>query len=149
MYPQAYKALLSVLRNGPKKSIPDIVAMFPAIKAEIDNNRHQADVIEENDPEGLRLEYREARNVVTETVDHQGFIEIDGVMHDSIDDCADILMDLDEIRKLEDIQGEEDVWWHYVFGYDSHYGEHMKNLEDQAMWLTMRSTGHADARQLP
>ena len=149
MYPQEYKALLSVLTNGPKRSIPDLAAMFPLIKAEIENNRNRAEVIEENDPDGLRIEYIEARKMVSETVDHQGFIEIDGVMYDSIDDCADILMDLDETRKLEEIQSEAAVWWHYIFGYDSHYREHMKNLEDQATWLTRLSTGRADARQLP
>ena len=149
MYPREYKSLLTVLRHGPKCTIPELISFFPAIRKEIEANRNRADVIEENDPEGLRLEYSSAREIVSETVDHQGFIEIDGDMHDSIDDCADILMDLDETEKLEGYQDEADVWWHYIFGFDSHYGAHMKNLELQAEWLTRRSTGRADARQFP
>ena len=147
MYPQEYKHLLKALRSGPKRTIPELIALFPAIRAEIDANRFKADVIEENDPDGSRMDYTSAREFVSETVDHQGYIEIDGDMHDSIDDCADILMDLDEIEKLENFQSEADVWWHYIFGFDSHYGEHMDNLELQAGWLTRRSTGRADARQ--
>lgn len=149
MYPREYKSLLTVLRNGPKRTIPDLVSMFPAIRAEIEANRNRADVIDENDPDGLRMEYSRAREIVTYTVDHQGFIEIDGEMYDSIDDCADILMDLDETEQLEGLKCEADVWWQYIFGYDSHYGEHMKNLELQSGWLTRRSTGRANARQLP
>lgn len=146
MYPQKYKALLTALRHGPKRTIPEMVSMFPAIRAEIEGNRSRADVIDENDPDGLRMEYSKAREIVNETVDHQGFIEIDGEIHDSIDDCADILMDLDETEQLESCQCEADVWWHYISFYDSHYGEHMSNLELQSGWLTRRSTGRADAR---
>lgn len=149
MYPQEYKHLLKALRHGPKRTILELIALFPSIRAEIEANRSRADVIDEDDPDGLRMDYAEARQIVSETVDHQGFIEIDGDMHDSIDDCADILMDLDETEKLEKLQSEADVWWHYAFGFDSHYGEHMDNLELQAVWLTRRSTGRADARQLP
>lgn len=149
MHPQEYKHLLKALRHGPKCTIPELIAFFPAIRNEIEANRSRADVIEENDPDGLRMDYANAREIVSMTVDHQGFIEIDGDMHDSIDDCADILMDLDEIEKLEHLQSEADVWWHYMFGYDTHYGEHMKNLEQQSRWLTRRSTGRANARQLP
>ena len=149
MYPQKYKALLNVLRHGPKCTIPELTSMFPAIRAEIEENRGRADVVDESNPDGLRLKYARAREIVSQTIDHQGFIKIDDVMHDSIDDCADILMDFDETEKLENCQCEADVWWHYVFGYDSHYGEHMNNLELQSRWLTMRSTGRADARRLP
>lgn len=149
MYPRAYKPLLNVLRNGPKCSMSDLVLMFADIRDEIEGNRERANVIDEDDPEDLRIEYSMAREIVSLTVDHQGFIEIDGEMHDSIDDCADILIDLDETEKLERHQCESDVWWHYIFGYDSHYGEHMENLELQARWLTRRSTGRADARRLP
>ena len=134
-YPVKYKELLKALKNEKLLSLKKLCQLFDAVRNEIEENRGLGDVTQTDDPEGIRMEYSAARKLVSETVDHQGFLEINGEMHDSVDDCADLLMDLDEIEKLEAFQPAQDVWWAYVFKYDSHFGDHMKNIEVQARWL--------------
>lgn len=43
--------LLQALRHGPKRTIPELIMLFPAIRAEIELNRNRTDVVDENDPD--------------------------------------------------------------------------------------------------
>ena len=133
--PVKYKTLLNALRNGANQSLADIVALFPNIREEIESNRSNPYSSTGTGSDPPRLEYEEAREIVADTVDHVGFIEVNGDMHDSIDDCADILIDLDEIEKLQSIAPSADVWWKYILHYDFHFVDHMKNHEDQVRFL--------------
>jgi hypothetical protein len=148
-YPTKYKPLLKALREGPPISLSDLVDLFAPVRNEIEANRDLGGVTQEEDPKSIRLNYRAARELVSTTVIHHGFVEVGDEVHDSIDDCADLLMDLDELDKLETLQPKEDVWWTYVFNYDYHFGNHMNNIEIQSQWLTNHSTGIVSGKSGP
>lgn len=135
-YPAKYKSLLHALRSSPPSSLAELTRLFGDVRSEIEANRDLGDVTQTEAPDDIRLEYKMAREIVSKTVTHPGFLEIDDEVYDSIDDCADLFMDLDFIEKLEALQPVPDVWWTYVFCYDTHFGDHMKNLEIQTRWLT-------------
>ena len=134
-YPAKYKPLLNALRSSPPSSLAELTKLFVDVRSEIEANRDRGDVTQTEDLEDIPLEYKMAREIVSKTVTHAGFLEIDDEIYDSVDDCADLLIDLDFIEKLESLQPVPDVWWTYMFSYDSHYGDHMKSLEIQARWL--------------
>lgn len=139
-YPQLYKTLLEALRNTESSSsvsIQNLVLLFPEIRKEVEANRHLAEVQNE-DTDVESMDYEDVRGIIEKTILHHGYIEIENEVYDSVDDCADILIDLDEIEKLEKVAGAKDVWWQYIFSYDHHFGEHMKNLEKQAETLNSK-----------
>lgn len=50
------------------------------------------------------------------------------VVGDALDDVADIAVDLHEIAWCWDNNSPEDALWHFQFGYESHWGEHLRSL---------------------
>ena len=135
-YPNQYKKILELLKNGKEAVlVENLLPYFDSIKKEIDDNREFAQCSEEGDADVNRMNYEEAREVVSQSVKNIGFWEKGDEVYDSIDDCADLLMDLDEVQQLEELQPVSDVWWQYIFYYDHHFGEHIRNLEKQVEWF--------------
>ena len=48
---------------------------------------------------------------------------------DALDDFADIACELAEVRWCWDHTCTEDALWHFRFGYEAHWGEHLRNLQ--------------------
>lgn len=48
---------------------------------------------------------------------------------DSLDDLADIACDLQDVLWCLENTTEEDALWHFQFGYESHWGRHMRYLQ--------------------
>lgn len=135
MYPSQYKLLLKALREGDQIPLKELVNFFAAIRQEIEANRDKAHIITDEDPDISRLNYNLAREIVAQSIEHPGFIQIGYEIYDSIDDCADLLKDLDEVDRLSQYQNPGDVWWQYIFSYDSHFNDHMIALEEQYQYL--------------
>jgi hypothetical protein len=53
----------------------------------------------------------------------------DIMMGDSLDDLADIACDLQDVLWCLENTTEEDALWHFQFGYESHWGRHMRYLQ--------------------
>jgi hypothetical protein len=51
------------------------------------------------------------------------------VVGDAIDDVADIARDMHEIRWCWEHNSPDDALWHFQFGYESHWGEHLRSLQ--------------------
>src|SRR5205085_3665639 len=51
------------------------------------------------------------------------------VVGDAIDDVADIARDMHEIAWCWEHTSPEDTLWHFQFGYESHWGEHLRCLQ--------------------
>ena len=110
MYPSKYKPLLKALREGNQISFREIINYFLAIREEIETNRYRAGITTNDETDVVRLDYNLAREIVAKSVEHHGFIEIGDDLHDSIDDCADVLIELDEVERLAQVQASADVW---------------------------------------
>ncbi len=48
---------------------------------------------------------------------------------DAIDDLTDIAIDLSEVEWLWDNAGETDAMWQFHFGFESHWGSHLRGLQ--------------------
>ncbi len=48
---------------------------------------------------------------------------------DVLDDLADIACDLAKVRWCWDHTCIEDALWHFRFGYEAHWGRHLRNLQ--------------------
>jgi hypothetical protein len=133
MYPYQYKKILNILKNEQSFDLVRLVELFKYIDIEIDDKDYcDIEITKiEVDVEVARMDYNEARNIVSKSIIHYGFIEIDDDIYDSIDDCADILIDLDEIEKLASCNSPNDVWWMYIWSYRNHVKDHMVNIEKQ------------------
>jgi len=49
--------------------------------------------------------------------------------HDALDDIADIALALDEVRWCWENTSHDDAMWHFKFGYESHWGDHLRHLQ--------------------
>ena len=50
-------------------------------------------------------------------------------MADGLDDLADIMLDLLEVQSLWETLGEPDALWEFRFGFESHWGYHLRALQ--------------------
>lgn len=137
MYPTQYKPLLRVLRETPATPIPELIRLFPPIREDVQAHRDRT-AVTVDDLDITPIEYDRARQIVARTVDHPGYIETNDTVYDSIDDCADLLIDLAEIEQFETRVPAPDVWHAYISCVDSHLHWHMRDLEIQAKWITER-----------
>jgi hypothetical protein len=48
---------------------------------------------------------------------------------DAVDDLADIAKDLHDILLRWETNGERDALWHFRFGFESHWGRHLRDLQ--------------------
>lgn len=48
---------------------------------------------------------------------------------DAIDDICDILIDLSEVAWIRDHVGEIEARWEFHFGFDNHWGSHLRSLQ--------------------
>jgi len=48
---------------------------------------------------------------------------------DAIDDITDIAIDLSEVAWLWENAGEEAARWQFLFGFKTHWGEHLRELQ--------------------
>jgi hypothetical protein len=55
--------------------------------------------------------------------------ETQDMMGDALDDLADIACDLQDVLWCLEHTTEEDALWHFQFGYESHWGRHMRYLQ--------------------
>lgn len=85
-YPAKYKPLLNALRSSPPSSLAELTKLFVDVRSEIEANRDRGDVTQTEDLEDIQLEYKMAREIVSKTVTHAGFLEIDDEIYDSVDD---------------------------------------------------------------
>jgi hypothetical protein len=53
----------------------------------------------------------------------------EAMMGDALDDLADIACDLQDVLWCLENTTEEDALWHFQFGYESHWGRHMRYLQ--------------------
>jgi hypothetical protein len=51
------------------------------------------------------------------------------MMGDPLDDLADIACDLQDVLWCLENTTEDDALWHFQFGYESHWGRHMRYLQ--------------------
>ena len=98
-------------------------------------------VFDETDhPEASRREYEVIREHVSERFPDLGFYN--GAHHiseriadsetnvgDSIDDICDIVGDLEEVLWCWDNTSIDDALWHFRFGYETHWGKHLRDLQ--------------------
>jgi hypothetical protein len=51
------------------------------------------------------------------------------IVGDAIDDIADLARDLREVLWCWEHTSTEDALWHFQFGYESHWGAHLRRLQ--------------------
>jgi hypothetical protein len=87
-----------------------------------------------------RLGYKEMRNLVTKHFPDLGLYNIPEkitqdlgetkvVIGDAIDDITDIACDLSEVKWCLNNTDINDALWHFRFGYEHHWGNHLRQLQ--------------------
>ena len=85
-------------------------------------------------------DYQRLRAIVTQRFPNYGYYnlpeeitskisEAGVIVGDAIDDITDIAQDMQEVRWRWDKTGELDALWHFRFGYYSHWGNHLRELQ--------------------
>ncbi|MBX7223493.1 MAG: DUF5063 domain-containing protein [Blastocatellia bacterium] len=91
-------------------------------------------------PEPPVPEYRHFQELATTRFPDFGFYNVPSVISDQImeanlqvgdalDDLADLARDLWAVRWAWENTSEADALWHFRFGYDSNWGDHLRNLQ--------------------
>lgn len=87
-----------------------------------------------------RPDYEETRNLVLKQFPGLGLYNIPEkitqelgetmvVIGDAIDDITDIVCDLSEVMWCLDNTDTTDALWHFQFGYEHHWGSHLRQLQ--------------------
>ena len=95
---------------------------------------------EENYPDGPGTAYRATREIVSANFSELGYYNVAGEISDkiaegevnvgdAINDICDIAGDLEQVLWFWDHTSVDDALWHYRFGYDSHWGKHLRDLQ--------------------
>lgn len=102
---------------------------------------HSPDLFDARDlPEPPDVEYSEIRDLVLQrfpsyglynTPDHTltHIAESGVIVGDAIDDITDTVKDFQEVLWRYDHTSEADAIWHFRFGYRSHWGRHVRDLQ--------------------
>lgn len=102
---------------------------------------HSPDVFDERDwPEPPDVEYRDIRSKVEKCFPDYGLYNLPDhvlahiaesgvIVGDAIDDITDLVKDLQEVLWRYDHTSEIDAMWHFRFGYGSHWGRHLRDLQ--------------------
>ena len=91
-------------------------------------------------PDPPRQDYAYFRQLAAKQFPQLGFYTLPGKITektyspanytgDALDDLADIACDLAKVRWCWDHTCIEDALWHFRFGYEAHWGEHLRNLQ--------------------
>ena len=83
-----------------------------------------------------RLDPKKLRAQVAARFPNYGLYRAPGVepedeflLGDAIDDLGDIAIDLAEVAWLWENAGESAALWQFFFGFESHWGSHLRNLQ--------------------
>ena len=92
-----------------------------------------------DDRDAPRQDYKSMRALATERFPNYGLYgagrlletgkEDELLVGDAIDDITDIALDLHEAAWTWDNIGPEDGLWVFRFGFDSHWGQHLRELQ--------------------
>jgi hypothetical protein len=98
------------------------------------------DVFENGHPDPIAQDYNQLRQLATTRFPKFGLYnvasklteqitEAEMQVGDAMDDIADIARDLSEVVWCWEHNSEKDALWHFRFGYENHWGEHLRNLQ--------------------
>lgn len=102
---------------------------------------HSADYeFEDGHPDPPDRDYARFRALAVKRFPSFGFYNVPSLisdkimeaeMHvgDALDDIAEIAGDLEQVAWSWENTSENDALWHFRFGYDAHWGEHLRNLQ--------------------
>lgn len=88
------------------------------------------------DADAPRREYAAVRSTIAERFAHLGLYRAAGtspddefLVGDAIDDLTDIAIDLSEVIWLWEHAGAATALWQLRFGFESHWGSHLRSLQ--------------------
>ncbi len=90
--------------------------------------------------ESQKRDYQAIREVVSNNFPQLGYYNVAGEISekiaeaevhvgDAIDDICDIAGDLEEVLWCWDNTSIDNALWNFKFGYDSHWGKHLRDLQ--------------------
>lgn len=91
-------------------------------------------------PDPPKIDAMELRSIISKRFPNYGLYnlpceittkigETEIIVGDAIDDIADITTDMQEIKWRWNNTSIDDALWHFRFGYRSHWGNHLRNLQ--------------------
>lgn len=143
-------------RNEIYQTIRDFLSLFESERKSVESNQetlmltldHLAmaqnfvdyEFDETDYPDAPRKDYNELREIASSLFPNYGYYNVvlnisvnigtpSEAIGDAIDDLVDIAKDLYEVEWLWKNTTEENALWHFSFGYNSHWGEHLRWLQ--------------------
>jgi hypothetical protein len=86
------------------------------------------DFFDDCDPHSHKMSYDERRRLASSSCPYLGLEEVEGEWLDGIDDLADIVGDLQEVKWCIKNTSLDDARWYYRHNYHSHFAEHIQSI---------------------
>ena len=91
-------------------------------------------------PDEPKLNYNEIRKIISKKFPNYGYYNIPSkttkeiadteiVVGDALDDICDLYMDMKKIKWRFKNTSQMDALWDFQFGYTTHWGQHLRNLQ--------------------
>ena len=143
-------------RNEIYQAVRDFLSLFETASESVESNQENLRLaldrlalasnfvdleFDETDyPDAPRKDYNELRALVSKFFPNYDFYNVvtnlsvnvglpSDAVGDAIDDIVDIASDLYEVEWLWKNTSEDNALWHFSFGYNSHWGEHLRWLQ--------------------
>jgi hypothetical protein len=137
---QALSNFLSLLETGRGSEAENIRALELVLDRLAFAAHFVDDTFDGDAPDPPSQDYKRFRALASQRFPSFGYYNIpvtvtehlretDLMLGDAIDDLADIACDLGSIRWCWIHTSEEDALWHFHFGFEHHFGPHLRNLQ--------------------
>jgi hypothetical protein len=137
----AVREYLDLIENGQAGAAENLQALELVLdKLALAHNFIDFQFDQAGYPEAPREDYKRLRQLAEIRFPDLGYYnmadritdkiaESGNAVGDAIDDVADIAQDMHEISWRWEHNSPEDALWHFQFGYESHWGEHLRCLQ--------------------
>ncbi|MGF1486134.1 MAG: hypothetical protein ACFBSE_03365 [Prochloraceae cyanobacterium] len=114
---------LNLLESGFQIDRAELWQWLDIIEKEVPQ---ESNCCKDSDPQ--QMSYEKRRELVSSSCTYLGLKEIDNDWLDGVDDLADILGDLQQVKWCLNYTSLDDAKWHYRFYYYNHFQKHIISI---------------------